>query len=71
MLAEENYDWKCGETYTLTAILRGHDIMIMIDGQEKIRYTDTSAPYLKGQVGFGVYDGSRCRFESLKVTPTK
>jgi len=70
-LIDVDYDWKCGETYKVQAALCGEVITIMVGDCEIIKYTDKEATYLKGQVGFGVYSGSRCCFENLEVKPTK
>ena len=71
ILAEEDFEWKCGETYTISVALKKDKITVIVNGCEQIRYIDQEVAYLKGQVGFGVYEGSRCCFDSLKVTPTK
>jgi len=70
-LAEAICDWQCGETYVIHVALKDNAMTVSVDGGEKIKYVDREDAYLKGQVGFGVYDGSRCRFENLKVEPSK
>ena len=71
VLTKTNYEWKYGETYSIKATLKGEEIAIAINNQELLWHVDKKTPYLQGQVGFGVYDGSRCRFKRLQVTPTK
>ncbi len=62
------FAWKPGEGVTLSVTLRNNTISIAANGQQPLTYTDADA-LLKGQIGFGVANGSRCLFDQVRVAP--
>lgn len=66
-LAEKDHPWACGNEYTLKVVVKGAEIKVVSDGQEMIAYTDSDSPYLTGQVGMSVVNGSRCHYKNLVI----
>ncbi|MCE9606565.1 MAG: LamG domain-containing protein [Planctomycetia bacterium] len=53
--------------YVIVVSARGSEIVVSVDGQEKIRYRDTFLPLTTGRVGIGVSSGARVAFEKVEL----
>lgn len=67
-LCAVDFTWSLGQSYNLSVCVEGASITVFVDGTKKIEYTDTQNPYLKGQVGVSLHEGSNALFGSLAVT---
>jgi len=69
-LASVPFSWERGREYALSVTVRGGEIRLSLDGEERLVYTD-AAPYESGAIGAGVFHGSRCRFGALRIKVEK
>ncbi len=67
VVADAAFAWELGRTYQLQVQARGAEIVASMDGRELLRWTDSSSPYLFGQIGVGNVSG-HTRIEWLKLT---
>jgi len=65
-LAEIDFPWETGATYTITVTVKGKQIYVEADGKE-LSFTDNDAPYLNGGIGLSVRNGSHCAFSKIVV----
>lgn len=64
------FDWKHGQDYKLEVKVQGSTITAKCDDKELI-FKDEESPYLSGQIGLAVRNGSRMTVKSIKVEPLK
>lgn len=69
VLIEVDYPWVSGERQTLRVEAHGNEIRVSASDRELLRYVDEDMPYLKGQVGASILNGSRCRYERFEIRP--
>lgn len=62
------FAWKKDKPVVLEVVLRHGHITVKAD-DTVLSYTDEQAPYLRGQIGFGVAAGSRCLFDQVCAAP--
>jgi hypothetical protein len=67
-VAEAALPWQPGQRYRMRVEARGPALVVSVDGQERLRWTDHSAPYLRGQIGLSNFSGSHTRYERVAVT---
>jgi len=61
-------DIPVGKPIRLSATVFGNEIIVLVDGQEKIRYADHAEPLKVGTVGLGVSSRATVQFSDVKVT---
>ena len=69
-LASCPFDWQHGESYRLSVEVRGTSIVASCN-DTVLRCEDKDNPYLTGQVGLSVREGSRMQLAGLSVRPIK
>jgi hypothetical protein len=62
---------KLKEPHKLRAEVNGQQIIVQVDGQEKVRWYDGFLPLQQGQVGLGVSSGARVAFSEVGVKALK
>lgn len=62
------FTWHHATSYAFSVKVMDGDISISADGEHRLSYTDDEA-IPKGQIGFGVANGSRCLFDHAGVAP--
>jgi hypothetical protein len=60
---------KLNEAQRISVSLEGAQIVVRVDGQEKIRCRDEIRPLLRGRVGIGASSGAKVAFESVSLRP--
>ncbi len=55
------------EQHALAVTVQGREIVVRVDGQERIRYRDELSPLTKGRLGVGVHSGAAVTFSHLEV----
>lgn len=66
-LKEIDFPWENGKEYTLKVEVKGPKISIIHDGQVLMEYIDQDKPYLYGQIGASVRQGSHCHYKSFMI----
>jgi len=66
-LAEVSFPWKAGNEYRLEIKAFGQHITVSGLGRVLIEYSDNDRPYLTGQIGASVSNGSHCHYKFFKV----
>lgn len=59
---------KLNEPMKLQASIRGNQIVVRVDGNERIRWTDTFLPLEKGMNGIGVSSLAKVHFSNVHLT---
>jgi len=67
LLSEVDYPWELKKEYTLTVEVKGARIKVLYMNKTLLDYTDHENPYLKGQIGASVQNGSHCHYKDFKV----
>ncbi|NLX69437.1 MAG: ADP-ribosylglycohydrolase family protein [Clostridiales bacterium] len=67
VLAEEGFVWCHGNEYTLKVEVKGPEIRVFGNGEQLIAFTDKDSPYLTGQVGMSVFEGSHCHYKNVVI----
>jgi ADP-ribosylglycohydrolase len=67
LMAEAPLLWRLGQRYRLRVQAAGPALVVAVDEQECLRWTDQAAPYLRGQVGLSNAAGSHTRYERVAV----
>ncbi|MDD3904774.1 MAG: hypothetical protein PHO09_13945 [Sphaerochaeta sp.] len=68
VLAQIPFQLALEQMYLLSVSVFGNRILASIDGKIVFDYCNTENPYLYGQVGFTVLQGSHCHFSNLNIT---
>lgn len=68
-LLEMDFPWECGGSYAFEIQVCGNQITVAQNGKQLMAYRDENNPYLKGQVGLSVENGSCCKFREFKLQP--
>lgn len=66
VLTDAEYAWKKGVPITIRVAVRGDEIDAEI-GSVKLRYVDEDHPYLYGQIGISVRNGSHISLGNVKM----
>lgn len=66
-LCEVPYTWEHKKAYFLKIDADGPHIRISDKKDILMKYTDEDKPYLKGQIGVSVMEGSHCHFKDFRV----
>ena len=66
VLTDAEYAWKKGAPVTVRVSVRGDEIDAEVDSV-RLHYVDEDHPYLSGQIGISVRDGSHISLGELKV----
>lgn len=66
-LASRDFNWKLGNIYRISVEAIHNRFKISIDGNNVLEYIDKENPYLKGQVGFSNFGGSRTHYRRFAV----
>ena len=64
-LAEVNYEWEAGQSYTFEAEIKGTKITFSINGDSLMELEDDT--WTHGMVGFALDEIGKCEFETLEV----
>jgi len=64
------FDWSLEKPYVIEVKAVGGDISFNINGEHVLFFRDEKA-IMKGQIGFGVANGSRCLFDHASISPLK
>jgi ADP-ribosylglycohydrolase len=67
LLAETDFPWETGGSYTITVKAAGAALELSVDGREYLSFTDTDGPYLRGGIGLSVRDGGHCAYRRIRV----
>ncbi len=67
LLCEADYPWEPNREYTLKVELLGANIKVKDSGRIIFDYTDQEKPYLTGQIGVSVQNGSHCHYKDFRV----
>ncbi len=67
VLVQKDYPWECGKEYTFKVEVKDAQIKVISDGHELMDYIDNESPYLTGQVGVSIYQGSHCHYKNLII----
>ena len=67
VLASTPCSWQVQEEYTIKVCVKGAEITVACNGTELLHFTDTEQPYLTGQIGACVQNGSHCHYAYMKV----
>jgi hypothetical protein len=62
---------KLKEPHQVRCRVQGNQIVVQVDGAEKIRWNDTFLPIEKGQAGVGVSSAAKVTFSDISVTEPK
>jgi len=66
-LAEREFPWKNGGEYTIRIEVLGPHIQVFYRDKLLMEYTDMCKPYLSGQIGVSVREGSHCHYRDIIV----
>lgn len=69
-LAETDFQWETGKTYTIAISAQSATFRICVDGKELLQVTDENSPYLSGSIGLSVQNGSHCAYKGICVGKT-
>lgn len=58
---------KLKHAHAVSVSARGQEIVVQVDGKEKIRYRDTFLPLTRGRAGIGVSSGARVSFDQVSL----
>ncbi|QGH36241.1 hypothetical protein GI584_20315 [Gracilibacillus salitolerans] len=61
------FPWKHGEKYIININVSGSNITVEVNNEVMIQFEDKNNPYLSGQLGFSLMNGSRAKYHSLRV----
>jgi hypothetical protein len=67
-LAETDFPWEAGTSYTLSVSAQGEELWAAVDGKELLRFRDRDRPYLQGGIGLSVQGGSHTAYRRIRVT---
>lgn len=69
VLTEIPYSWSCGNGYVFRIELRQEHIHVFDTRENRLlfAYSDEENPYLRGQIGASVENGSRCQYSFFQV----
>jgi len=67
VLKSIDFAWGHGQEYSLKIKVKDAQIGIFKEEEELFSFIDEDNPYLKGQVGFSVREGSRCSYRGFKI----
>jgi len=67
LLSEADYPWELNKEYILKVELKGANIKVTSAGKTIFDYTDRERPYLKGQIGVSVREGSHCHYKDFRI----
>ncbi|MEI7884201.1 MAG: ADP-ribosylglycohydrolase family protein [Clostridia bacterium] len=62
-----DFAWEYNHEYRFRAEVKYNSIRIWHENILLVEYFDNDNPYLQGQIGFSVYNGSRCKFKELSI----
>ncbi len=65
VIDSKDFVWEHDNEYTLKVRVHGADISVFMGGKKMFTYTDMNNPYISGQIGFSVREGSRCSYKDL------
>ncbi len=68
VLAETDFAWQHGTPYRFTITVKAGCITVCHDGKELLSVTDDSSPWLNGQVGASLRQGSHCHFKDFHIS---
>ena len=66
-VAETPFPWQHGQSYRLSIHAIENQLQVAVDDVPLLSWTDTDAPYLRGQIGLSNFAGCHTRFERVKV----
>lgn len=66
-LAETDCAWEAGKPVALRVEAVGDELRVLVDGEEKLRYTDSDNPYRTGAVGLSCMGVASCAWDDLRV----
>ena len=69
-LASCDFDWTYGEDYRFVVEVKGKQISAHC-GDKVLAVEDAASPYLTGQIGLSVRNGSRMKVKAMSVEPLK
>ncbi|HEY5585430.1 MAG TPA: ADP-ribosylglycohydrolase family protein [Ruminiclostridium sp.] len=61
------FAWECGKEYTFKCETIGPNIKIYNNDKLLMEFTDNCKPYLTGQIGVSVLNGSHCHYKNFIV----
>ena len=64
-LAEMNYEWEAGQSYTFEVEVREAKIVLSINSEKPIELENDT--WTRGMVGFALDETGKCEFETLEV----
>ncbi|MEN8171492.1 MAG: ADP-ribosylglycohydrolase family protein [Chloroflexota bacterium] len=59
------FDWQHNQCYDLHLEIRGNTLTGWVGSGPRLKWTDSDAPYLNGQIGVANFSGCHTRFESV------
>jgi|WetSurMetagenome_2_1015567.scaffolds.fasta_scaffold32831_2 hypothetical protein len=68
VLAKKEFSWEAGRSYNFIISVSKNAIKAYVGSQLLFDITD-SDPYLYGQIGMTILNGSRCRYSAVEIQP--
>lgn len=67
VLKQIPYSWEEGCEYRISVVVEGEDIVLSVNGEEVLAFTDTENTYRDGCIGFGNQSASRTSYREYEV----
>ena len=64
-----DFVWTFDKEYTLKVDAKDNNIVVSSNDRILIVYEDNNNPYLRGQIGVSVQNGSHCHYKDFKIVP--
>ena len=68
ILTEKSFEWTPYKPVRIRITASGNRIEAQVEN-EVLQYTDTDHPYLSGQIGLSVRDGSHISLKCFRISP--
>jgi len=66
-LMEIPFQWEYNREYTFRIEVVGNNIKVMNSGKEVMNYNDENMPYMRGQIGVSLLNGSHCHYKNFII----
>jgi len=67
-LNEVAYEWDCGKEYRIKVEVNGPTIKVSDKTGILIEFADENKPYLSGQIGVSIQNGSHCHYKDFDIS---
>ncbi|OPJ60217.1 ADP-ribosylglycohydrolase family protein [Clostridium oryzae] len=68
-LMQTVFEWSHNAAYTFCVNVCGNNIKVFYKDKLILEYTDSDKPFLKGQIGVSVKEGSHCHYKDFAIFP--